>query len=110
MANKVLVHFSLQSFSNGKKREFGYTEQFYQCIDADAFEKNVLKILEEQRTEYEIEYVEAVGLQEIQKTDQERFGKYGVEEVIGKESYLPLLKVCPLIYLYSRLIKKGRRQ
>ena len=80
------------------------------CIDADAFEKNVLKILEEQRTEYEIEYVEAVGLQEIQKTDQERFGKYGVEEVIGKESYLPLLKVCPLIYLYSRLIKKGRRQ
>lgn len=80
------------------------------AIDADQFEKNLLMILEEQKTEYGISHVDLEGMDEIQRVYRERFGKYGVENVIGKESYLPLLKVCPLIYLYSRMIKRAKKQ
>lgn len=76
------------------------------CIDPDTFEKNLVSILEEQKTEYEISCADVGGLQEIQKTYRQRFGEHGIEEVIGKESYLPLLKVCPFIYLYSRMVKR----
>ncbi len=80
------------------------------AIDADIFERNLLKVLREQKTEYEVSPIDAGGLKEIQKTYRERFGAHGVEDVMGKESYLPLLKVCPVIYLYSRMIKKSKRQ
>lgn len=80
------------------------------CIDPDTFEKNVVAVLEEQKTEFEIVCANVGDLQETQKTYKQRFGKYGVEDVIGKDSYLPLLKVCPTIYLYSRMIKRTKRQ
>lgn len=80
------------------------------CIDPESFEKNLRMILKEQKTEYEISYDDPGGLAEIQKTYRERFGEHGVEEVVGKQSYIPLLKVCPLIYFYSRMVKKAMRQ
>ncbi len=79
------------------------------AIDADIFEKNLMRVLKEQKTEYEVTYADAEGLREIQKTYRDRFGKHGVEDVIGKDSYIPLLKLCPFIYLYSRVIKKTNR-
>lgn len=89
-----------------KTKELGITNA---CIDSDMFEKNVVSVLEEQKTEFGITYADVDGLQEIQKTYRQRFGKYGVEDVIGKDSYLPLVKVCPLIYLYSRMIKRMKK-
>lgn len=80
------------------------------AIDADKFERNLSMILEQQKNEYGVSYAPLEGMDEIQRVYRERFGKYGVEDVIGKESYLPLLKVCPLIYLYSRMIKRAKKQ
>lgn len=76
------------------------------CIHPDTFEKNLRGILKEQRTEYEISYDDVEGMSEVKKTYCERFGKYGVEKVIAKKSYIPLIKVCPMIYLYSQIINK----
>lgn len=76
------------------------------CIDSDSFERNVLMLLKEQKTEFDASYADLGELSEIKKTYRERFGEHGVEEVIGKESYIPLLKVCPMIYFYSRMVKR----
>ncbi len=79
------------------------------CIDSDNFEKNLLKILKEQKTRYEASYIELEGLEEIKKAYRDRFGKWGIEDIVGKDRYIPLIKVCPIIYIHSRMIKRKMR-
>lgn len=80
------------------------------CIDPGTFEKNLVNLLKEHSTQYGISNDDVEGMAEIKKTYMERFGKYGVEEVIAKKGYISLARVCPVIYFYSQIVNSAKRK